>query len=215
MNRRRFLGLTGAATLSAVTGATLAPRPETDPSAGVRVTSRGGGRSTRFPNVPLLTHDGAAVRFYDDLVRDKTVLLNFIYTSCEDDCPLTTANLRKVQELLGERAGREVFFYSITLDPEVDTPATLARYARIFDAGPGWSFLTGSAADVRDLRRSLGLVDPDPRIDADKDSHIGMIWFGIEPLERWAACPALSSPSAIYRYLSWIDPNGLRPEHAA
>src|SRR3954447_12031859 len=76
-----------------------------------------------FPNVTLTTQDGASVHFYDDLIKGKIVAINLIYTTCKFACPLETARLAQVQHLIGERMGRDVFFYSITIDPEHDTPA--------------------------------------------------------------------------------------------
>ncbi len=119
-------------------------------------------RRNRFLNVALTTHEGREVRFYDDLVKGKTVLLNMCYTVCtaEAICPLGTANLVAVQEILGPRVGRDVFMYSITLDPENDTPQVLDSYARAFGVGPGWEFLTGTKEDIERLRRNLGYVGP-------------------------------------------------------
>ncbi|MBI2319046.1 MAG: SCO family protein, partial [Betaproteobacteria bacterium] len=91
-----------------------------------------------FPNVPLVTQDGKMVRFYDDLLKGKKVLINFIFAQCEQGCPLDTANMARVQKLLGERVGSDIFMYSITLDPEHDTPKVLKEYAAQFGAGPGW-----------------------------------------------------------------------------
>src|SRR4051794_22681385 len=71
-----------------------------------------------FPNLPLTTQDGASVRFYDDLIKGKTVAIDLIYTTCKYACPLETARLVQVQRLLGGRVGRDIFFYSITIDPD-------------------------------------------------------------------------------------------------
>ena len=158
-----------------------------------------------FPNVEVLDHAGRKARFYDDLLKDRTVLLNFFYIHCVDgQCPLQTANLKKVQALLGERAGREVFMYSITLQPEVDRPKQLRRYVDAFDIGPGWRFLTGRPADIELLRRRLGFVDPDPNRDKDKANHTGVVRYGNEAKSLWAACPAMADPQAIVRALSWV-----------
>src|SRR5262245_36851788 len=81
-----------------------------------------------FPNVVLTTQDGKKVRFYDDVLRGKVVSINFIYTNCGDVCPLDTAQLIQVQKLLGTRVGKDVFMYSISIDPEHDTPDRLKRY---------------------------------------------------------------------------------------
>ena len=82
-----------------------------------------------FPNVPLITHEGRTVRFFDDLIRDKVVVISFIYTHCPDACPLETAKLAEVASLLGERIGKDVFFYSISIDPKRDTPEVLREYS--------------------------------------------------------------------------------------
>lgn len=214
MNRRDFLigGLAAAAGAAGL--AALSSFPERRVAARFAEMPVDERRRSRFPNVVLRTHEGDKVRFYDDLIRDKTVLVNFFYTSCvaEALCPMTTANLLKVQEMLGDRAGREIFFYSITLAPEHDVPDVLRLYARAFGVKPGWLFLTGRAPDIERLRQSLGFVHPDPEKDRDPSEHLGMVRYGIEPLERWASCPCLSSPEAMVQYLAWMDPKGARPD---
>src|SRR6185503_16087443 len=143
-------------TLVALLGAALPVVADPgDPSA----TTSGGARwgAEYFPNVELVSHEGRTVRFFDDLIRDKVVVIDFIYTSCPDACPLETAKLVEVQELLGDRVGKDVFLYSISIDPERDTPAVLREYAERFQTGPGWLFLTGAAADIRLLRQKLGM----------------------------------------------------------
>jgi protein SCO1/2 len=172
-------------------------------------------RRRRFVNNVLVTHEGREVRFYDDLLKDKTVLINFMYTLCQGEgfCPTMALNLMKLQPLLGDRLGKDVFIYSITLDPEHDTPKVLDSYARHFRAIPGgWLFLTGKIPDVAAVRQSLGFKWADRNLDRDKQEHIGIIKFGIENLERWGACPALTKPEAIASYIDWLDPaNGMRP----
>lgn len=146
-------------------------------------------RRRHFPNVELITHHGKKVRFYDDLIKGKKVMFNFMYAECDNVCPPITANLVRVQRLLGDRVGRDLFMYSITLKPEEDSPADLKRYAQMHKAQPGWLFLTGKPADIERLRRALGYVYPDPAEDADKSNHIGMLRFGDEAAVRWAGCP--------------------------
>lgn len=166
-----------------------------------------GPRDGYLPNVVLTTHENEKVRFYDDLVRGKLVVFSFMYTTCEGRCPLYTSNLVKLQRLLGDRAGRTVFMYSITLDPLVDTPKILNRYAEAHDIGPGWIFLTGKPADIETLRRRLGFVEADPALDKEKSNHIGLIRYGNEKLDRWSACPAMTAPQQILERLSWMEMN--------
>ncbi len=166
---------------------------------------RRGPRADYFPNVVLTTHENERARFYDDLLRGRTVILNFMYTTCEGRCPLYTANLMKVHKLLGDRMGKDIFLYSFTLDPEVDTPRVLRAYAEAHGIGRGWRFLTGNPEDLEMLRRRLGFSAPDPELDRRKSSHTGLIRYGNERLDRWAACPALADPAKIVRHLGWLD----------
>jgi protein SCO1 len=101
-------------------------------------------RAAYFPKITLKTQDDQDVRIYDDLIKGKTFVINFMYTRCDGAlCTKGTENLVRLQKALGDRLGREVFIYSITLDPEHDTPAVLKEYARTHGAKPGWTFLTG------------------------------------------------------------------------
>jgi protein SCO1/2 len=163
-------------------------------------------RDKYFPNLTVVTHQGRTVKFYDDLIKDKIVLLNFIYADCAGICPTVTSNLRKVQRELGDRAGRNVFMYSLTLQPAHDTPQVLREYAAMHDIGPGWEFITGAPADLERLRRSLGFVDPDPVRDRDKANHLGNLRYGNEPRLIWGACNPLGEISAIMRAVRTVDP---------
>src|SRR5436305_14465729 len=109
-----------------------------------------------FPNVQLTTQDGKTVRFYDDLLKGKRFIINLMYTECGDSCPLETARLAQVKKILGDHLGRDIYFYSLSIDPQHDTPATLKAYADTFHAGPGWLFLTCKKEDIELIRNKLG-----------------------------------------------------------
>jgi protein SCO1/2 len=178
----------------------------------VAATAAKADSTEHFPNPVMTTHEGKKVRFYEDLIKGKAVMVNFMFAACGDVCPGMTANLARVQKLLGNRVGREVHMYSITLQPEHDTPLVLKTYAEGYQVKPGWTFLTGARADTEALRRRLGLFDSDPAIDADKEQHIGMVVVGNDKLDRWMACPALSPPERIARTVDWMNP---KPAKAA
>jgi protein SCO1/2 len=168
-------------------------------------------RRLYFPNVVLRTQDDKPVRFYDDLVKDKAVTINFFFAKCEEICPLVTANLAKVQRLLGDRVGRDIFMHSISLKPEEDTPAKLKAYAEMHGARPGWTFLTGAPADVELLRRSLGFTNPSAKVDKDLNQHIGNVRYGNEPLMLWAACPGQARAEWIVESVSWVMRSEAKP----
>lgn len=162
--------------------------------------TRSGKVSERFPNIMLRTQCDTQVRFYDDIVKDRIVLINFMYTTCSDICPATTQNLIEVYDYLAGRMGRDMLMLSISIDPEVDTPDALMRYAVIFDGPkPGWLFLTGDYAEIDRLRRSLGVYDLDPVVDADKTQHSGILTFGNDRTNQWAALPAMMDSKGLAR----------------
>ena len=113
-----------------------------------------------FPNLPVVTQEGKTLRFYDDVIKGKQVVISFIYTSCPDICPLTTARLALVKDQLGEAMGRDVFFVSMTVDPENDTPERLKAFSEAFKSGPGWLFLTGKPEDIRAINSKFGNRSP-------------------------------------------------------
>ena len=110
-------------------------------------------RRCRISNSPTST--GARLRTAD--LRGKVVAIDFIYTRCPlpDVCPRLSANFAMLQRQFREQAGDSLLLLSVTVDPEFDTPAVLADYARRWAAGSGWRFLTG---DVAPLAASLGEI---------------------------------------------------------
>jgi len=154
-------------------------------------------------DIQLVTQSNEKIRLHDR-IRDQVVLINFMFTKCNGFCPRTTHNLVKVQEALGDHLGRDVFMYSISLDPAVDTPSVLADYAKELGAKPGWTFLTGDLDDITRLRRSLGLYDRDPAIDADRTAHSGLIVFGNEATYTWSAIAGLAEPQRIVDAVSRV-----------
>ena len=158
-----------------------------------------------FPDIVMQTHQGKSVRLYEDLIKDRIVTLNFMYLACSDGtCPVTTHNLSRVQKILKARIGRDIFMYSITLDPEYDTPELLAAYAKSFDAGPGWLFLRAAPADTERLRRKLGFYDRDPATDAQKSSHAAMVRYGNEPRMLWSSTAAMLDPEVTAKSILWV-----------
>lgn len=206
MDRRSFLSLgLGLGLVEMVSSPTVQAAQIANSSAISKPRSR--ASETGFlPNVPLITHNGEQVNFYDDMVQGKTVLLNFFLITCKEGrCPIAMANIRKVQELLGDRVGKDVFFLSITLQPEFDSPKALKAYAEGLDAQPGWTFLTGKPADIETLRRGLGFVDIDPERDRDLSNHIGMARYGNDKLDRWGSVSLRSSSANIASTFKWLS----------
>lgn len=163
-----------------------------------------------FSNITVTTHTGKTVRFYDDLIRGKIVAINMMYAQCTDTCPLTTANLVRVQTLLGDRVGRDVFMYSITLSPQEDTARDLQKYAERHGVKPGWLFLTGARADIERVRYRLGFFDPSAAVDRNKSTHTGMVRIGNDAYDRWTMSPALGKPEQILATINHVDKSSVR-----
>jgi protein SCO1/2 len=167
-----------------------------------------------FTNTTLTTQDGQKVHFYDDLLKGKIVAINLIYTNCEYSCPLETARLAQVQKLLGDRVGKDIFFYSISIDPERDTPAALKAYAEKFHAGPGWTFLTGKKEDIDLLSKKLGLYS-DPKLS--KDGHTPHLLIGNEANGQWQRDSAADNPKFLANLIgnvmsSWKNASATVPK---
>ena len=144
-----------------------------------------------FPNLPLLTQDDKTVRFFDDLLKGKTVIINFVFTTCTGVCPPMTANLAKVQGYLGDRVGRDVNMITISVDPTVDTPAQMKKYAEKFKVKPGWYFLTGKKENVDEVLRKLGgYVE-------DKLQHSSILIIGNVETGEFIKVLAMTNPSEI------------------
>ncbi|HYG11268.1 MAG TPA: SCO family protein, partial [Pyrinomonadaceae bacterium] len=175
------------------------PLPQTSASAPaptatltpVSGTPRSAGGAAYFPNHVLLTQDNRPVRFYDDLLKNKIVLINFLFTTCKGACSPMTANLAKVQQQLGKHLGKEVVMLSFSVDPETDTPAALKKYAEGFEAKPGWYFLTGKKENLDWVLYKLGgYVE-------DKNQHGLKLIVGNEATGEWLKLHAMSNPTEI------------------
>lgn len=171
---------------------TPTPAPAAAPESAVVEDATPWGRDY-FPNTLLTDQDGKQLRFFDDMIKGKVVVINFIFTTCSDSCPLETARLRQVQKLLGDRVGKDIFFYSISIDPLSDTPEVLKAYAQRFQVGPGWKFLTGEFADVTELRQKLGLFIEGIDNGRNKDHNLSLI-VGNQETGRWMKASPFENP---------------------
>ncbi len=191
--RRVLLGATlfaGAGLVSAVTTPTPAPALADDPRARLR--------RKRLHNLPLLTQDGRTVRFYDDVVKDRKVVISVMYSGCSNICTPATRNLMEARERLGDW-GRDIHFVSITLTPLSDTPAELRAYKKAHGIGADWTFLTGQPAHVEQVTRGLGLLSDNP---ADELlSHSGSAVIADEKLLKWGHGSTLTGGRALARMI--------------
>ena len=146
--------------------------------------------SAKIPNVHILDQNGKQLSFYDDLIKGKTVAINFIFTTCTTVCPPLTATFRKVQQTASER-GLDVKLVSVSVDPVIDTPERLRAFAEKFNADTGWTFVTGEKGEIDSLLQSLGVAV------TNKNDHTPMILIGNDSLNYWTRAYGLSSPTKL------------------
>ena len=205
-DRRTVLnGLAAVAAGAALSGAGSARAGETGHGADAACHLPGAGpTAARFPNALVLDQHGRKLRFYEDCIKQRTVMIQFMSTATEGDLR-TVANLTEVQRLLGERLGRDVFLYSITVDPDTDTPPALARYAA--QHGARWPFLTGYPADVQAIRDALFFRPGGHAGHHDgQDCSMGLMRYGNDAIGLWGAVPTRTAPEWIIERLSWMLP---------
>jgi len=172
-------------------------------SAKAQAQSRYG--ANYFPNVVLTTQDGKKVHFYDDVLKGKSLVIDMIYTTCGYACPLETARLAQVQKVLGDRVGKDIFFYSITIDPANDTPKVLKAYMEKYHIGPGWTFLSGKKSDIELIGKKLSLWnnEPDPN---NPDGHTPSVLIGNEPGGQWMRNAATDNPKFLANMIgNWLN----------
>ena len=168
-----------------------APTPQPAPQAMV---SGGGTRDaqTWFTDTVLKDQNGRELRFYSDVLKDKVVMLNVMFTHCNDACPLITRKLREVREAMGAELAAQVTFVSVSSDPLNDTPEALKAFAvKQGVDGPNWVFLTGDKASVDLVLGRLGQFLPSP------EQHSTQLIAGDVAGKRWSKIRPDAPPAAI------------------
>ena len=180
--------------LAAPAAAAAAPAP--DPHAGhtgmhPEPAAPSNPAQNYFGEIPLINQDGQTMRLYSDLIKDKVVVIDFMFTSCTGACPIMSNNFAKIQDWLGDRLGRDVHLISVSVDPANDTPAKLKEYAARFKARPGWYFLTGSKENIDAALRKLGNYVETP------EAHQNLFIIGNERSGLWKKAFGLAQPDAL------------------
>ena len=203
----RVSGLAPAATLAAVIDG-MASRPAPAAMRAPAPPPEGAAQPPSaahayFPDTVLLDQDGREVRFYSDLLRGRTAIMDFVFTRCTGVCPLLSRAFVAIQQHLGDRLGKDVVLLSISVDPAHDTPARLKEYAARFAARPGWRFLTGRPEDDETVLRQLGQWVETP------ESHQNLILLGNDRTGLWKKAFGLAPESELLTIVdSVVDDRG-------
>ena len=151
-----------------------------------------------FTDLELLDQDGKKVRLYTDLLKGKTVVVNTFFATCPTVCPPLTANLKKVQDHFGDRVGKDLFFVSITVDPETDTPEKLRAFAQKFQTKSGWSFVTGKKENVDRALYKFG------QYVKEKNDHGTVLLIGNVPTELWKKAYGLAPRTDLIKIITEV-----------
>lgn len=168
-------------------------------AANVSFTEKSGTDQVSKMNIPdleLLDQNGKKIHFYTDLVKGRTVAINFIFTTCTTICPPLGATFARVQKELGDKVGREVRFISISVDPATDTPERLKAWGAKFHAGDGWTFVTGNKQEVDELLRVLGASS------ARREDHSPTVLIGNDASGNWTRTYGLAKSSQLVQIIN-------------
>jgi cytochrome oxidase Cu insertion factor (SCO1/SenC/PrrC family) len=172
---------------------------EHQPAAGENTPSS--PTKVAIPDVVVLDQNNQKVRFYSDLVKGKIVAVNFMFTTCTTICSPMTANLARVQKMLLARGEKNVHFISVSVDPEGDTPEKLKSYAAMFHAQPGWTFVTGTRAQLEPIWRAFGVPM------GAKEDHTATVVIGNDARHDWTYGSGLTSADKLVAVIQSVTEN--------
>ncbi|HEX7287972.1 MAG TPA: SCO family protein [Candidatus Angelobacter sp.] len=167
------------------------PQPRPDGARTEEARTAVKSRAPAVPDVEVLDQDGRKLRFYSDLVQGRTVAINFIFTTCTTICPPLTANFAKVQKNMREKGEAGVRLISVSVDPENDTPERLKKYAELFHAGPGWTFVTGRRGDLEQIWKAFNIYL------SSKQDHPPTVAVGNDVTHVWNYASGLTSAAKL------------------
>ena len=145
-------------------------------------------RRSTIPDLMLITQDGQNVRLRSELMKGRVAAISFIFTTCPSICRSIGVNLEQLQTELGPSLGKEISLISITIDPEKDTPEELKKWGKQFNAGAGWSLLTGTKRDIDQLLKKLEVFT------SDIQTHTPFMLIVDDRTGQWTRVNVLATP---------------------
>ncbi len=165
---------------------------------GQQATAKSARDRVQIPDVEVRDQNGRKLNLYSDLIKDRVVVVNFFFTTCTYVCPPQGRALAKLQERLGDRLGKEIFFISISKDPETDTVEKLKRWARAFGVGPGWTLVTGEKGVIEKVLWDL--IGDLP----GQGQHYPIVFIGNDQTGQWKSASGLSAPEKTIELIDQI-----------
>lgn len=135
--------------------------------------------TNKIPDITVIDQEGKQQLFYTDLVKDRTVAINFIYTTCNTVCPVLTEIFRHTHEILNKEENQHVRLISVSVDPFNDTAQKLKGFAAKLNAKKDWVFVAAEKSDLDRLLKALGTFS------TKRDDHSSMVLIGNDRHDRW------------------------------
>jgi protein SCO1/2 len=151
-----------------------------------------------FKDIVLTDQNGHRVRLYEDVIKDRTIVLNSFFASCKGSCPIMTQTYISLQKQFADHLGKDLMLVSITVDPANDTPPRLAEYARKAKAKPGWILLTGTPDEVTRALKKIGQYSETP------EAHMNIMIVGNDKTGLWKKAFALAKPTEIAKIVDSV-----------
>lgn len=202
MMRSSYLMIGAMAVTLAATGAAFA---DEDPHARHRAMAKqSADRAAESADIDLrdrtlIDQDGREVRFVSDVIGDRIVVMDFVYTTCTTICPVLSALFTQVQGKLGDQLDGDVVMVSVSVDPVRDTPQRLRAYAAKHRAGDGWVWLTGAKPTVDDVLTGVGAYS------ANFEEHPPMVLVGDGRTGEWQRLFGFPNPDRIMKLVNELQ----------
>lgn len=175
---------------------------------GPPAEGQGSGQKRAIPDAEVFDQDGKRIRFYSDLVKDKVVVVSFVFTTCALVCPMQGESLSKLQATLGERLGKDIHLVSVSTDPEGDTPERLKTWGVQFGARPGWTLVTGKKSEIDKVAMAL------TGAPAVKGKHSPVVFVGSDKTGRWIRAYGLAEPARFAGLIDEVTADRAAPQKA-
>lgn len=177
---------------------------EEDPHAQHKAMMKKPAGSAESTRVELLDHlltdqDGRQAKLVSDIISDRIVVIDFIYTTCTTVCPVVSAIFSQLQDKLGDRLGKEVLLLSITVDAIRDTPQRLKAYAAKHKAKDGWLWLTGNKRSMDEVLDGMGAYT------SNFEDHPAMVLVGDGRSGEWSRFFGFPSPDRIMKQVDKLQ----------
>jgi protein SCO1/2 len=150
-----------------------------------------GAVKVRYDDTQLTDADGRLQRVKSDVIGERLVVIDFVYTTCTTVCPVLSAMMSQVQSEVGARTASDVRLVTITVDPARDTPARLKEYGARHGAGPNWVWLTGPTGRVNEVLKGFGAYSP------NFEDHPPLVLVGDPKSGQWTRFFGLTDPKQV------------------